>query len=231
MVTKSKLISDMNREDRPREKALRDGFAALSDAELMALIFSTGIKGKNVIELCQEIIDDNHGHLSPIMEMSPQEFIDRYKGIGPAKALTFLAALQIGARATADRYSCTPMSDSSIAHQYMKRRFYNLDHEQFWALMLKQNNTVIKDVRIGQGGLTATLVDIRVLMREAITCRAVSIILFHNHPSGNLKASISDINLTKKIAEACKTLDIRLLDHIIVHNDTFYSFSDNGDMP
>ena len=224
------LMADMPVDSKPREKALAHGIKSLTDAELMALIFATGIKGKSVVQMCEEILDDNQRHISKVARMDVKEFMNRYKGIGPAKALTMLAALELGSRASSDalKVEKVQIRNSSIAYDYMRPYLDGLDHEEFWMLLLKQNAQPIRPVRIGQGGLTATAVDVRVLLREAITANAPSIMVFHNHPSGNLSPSQQDIVLTEKICEAAKILDIRVLDHIIIGIEQYYSFNDEG---
>lgn len=231
------LIADMDASERPREKALNHGIKSLTDAELMALIFSTGIKGKSVIQLCREILDDNDGHISRVAEIDTREFMRRYAGIGPAKALTLLAALELGHRSVADSVSVQSrvINSSAAAAKYMYRFLSGLDHEEFWVLMLRKNLTVLREMRIGQGGLAGTVVDVQMIGREVILSKAAGVMLFHNHPSGNPRPSQQDITLTKKIAEALALFDVRLLDHIIIRNgispdetDGFYSFYDNG---
>lgn len=226
-------ITDMAQDARPREKALKTGIKSLSDIELMAILFSTGIKGKNVLQLCEEILRDNGFHLSKVARFSATEFKTKYSGIGIAKALTLLAALELGARAAADaiRVDDPQMSSSELVYNYTRDIFSNLVHEEFWILLLRQDNRVIKPVKIGQGGLASTAVDIRVIMRESLAANASAIILLHNHPSGNLKPSQQDINLTKKISDGAKLLDLRVLDHVVVSPKGFYSFNDHGMMP
>lgn len=227
------LIADMPDENRPREKALTNGIKSLTDAELMAIIFATGIKGKSVVQMCEEILADNDRHISRVANMDVREFMQRYKGIGPAKALTMLAALELGARSAADavRVLDPPINNSEVATNYMKPHLYNLDHEEFWILLLKNNLKAIRPVRIGQGGIAFTAVDIKVVMREALVGGASAMMLFHNHPSGNKNISPQDIALTKKICDAAKIMEIRVLDHIVFCGDSVYSFHDEGKMP
>lgn len=224
------LIADMAEELRPREKALRHGIKSLTDAELMALIFATGIRGKGVVAMCSEILDDNRGHLSQIAEMDAPEFIERYKGIGPAKALTLLAALELGSRSVADsvRRSNEQIFSSEAAAKIMVPHLAYLDHEEFWILLLRHNLSPIRPIRIGQGGLTATVVDIKMLMRQIILAKASAVMLFHNHPSGTLKPSPQDRQLTQRITDACRLMDVRMLDHIIIAGGSHFSFHDNG---
>lgn len=231
------LIADMDASERPREKALTHGIKALTDAELMALIFSTGIKGKSVVQLCREILDDNDGHISRVAEIDTREFMRRYSGIGPAKALTLLAALELGHRSVADAVEVQTriMNSSTNAAKHMYRFMAGLDHEEFWVLMLRHNLTVLREMRVGQGGMSGTVVDVKVLAREVLLSKASAIMVFHNHPSGNPKPSMQDMTLTKRIKDAMSMIDVKLLDHIILRSgispdcsDGFYSFYDNG---
>lgn len=235
--TDTRLIADMEADERPREKALKHGIKSLTDAELMAIVFATGIRGKSVVQMCREILDDNGGHTSRIADMDAREFMRRYKGVGPAKALTLLAALELGKRSVADaaRVQSQKITSSRAAAAYMHPVLSGLDHEEFWVLMLRRNLTPLREFRVGQGGLTATVVDIKILAREVLASGASAIMLFHNHPSGELSASIQDIQLTEKISGAMRLFDINVLDHIILANGRspldeagFYSFHDNG---
>ncbi len=224
------LMRDIDPSVRPREKAMRDGLDSLSDAELMAIVFATGMQGKNVVQLSEDILRDNRGHLSRLMRMSVKDMCRRYKGIGPAKALTLLAALKLGERTMADavRDDDTQLLSSAGAYGYMAPRLAPLPHEEFWALYLSRSNRVISERRIGQGGVSGTFVDVRLLVKGALEELASSIIVFHNHPSGNLRPSQQDISLTKKIRDAAALFDIRLNDHIIVASGSYFSFHDEG---
>lgn len=214
----------------PREKMMAGGIKTLTNAELMALLFTTGIKGKPVIELCEDILKDNRGHLSLVTKLSVKELCERYKGIGQAKAIILLAALELGARSIADEKSMDnpQIVSSTLGAEIMRHRFLNLDHEEFWVMYLNNQNRIIRETRVSQGGITATLVDPKVVLRTALECGATGIILFHNHPSGSLNPSIHDDHLTRKIKEGTTILEIRLLDHIIVTNTSHYSYRDNG---
>ena len=224
------LMRDLDPSVRPREKAMRDGLDSLSDAELMAIVFATGMQGKNVVQLSEDILRDNRGHLSRLMRMSVKDMCRRYKGIGPAKALTLLAALKLGERTVADavRDDDTQLLSSAGAYGYMAPPLAPLPHEEFWALYLSRSNRVISERRIGQGGVSGTFVDVRLLVKGALEELASSIIVFHNHPSGNLRPSQQDISLTKKIRDAAALFDIRLNDHIIVASGSYFSFHDEG---
>lgn len=214
----------------PREKAMAHGLKSLSDTELMAIIFGTGMKGLSVIEMSQNILNCNNGHLSDIAAMSPKDFCKQYKGIGPAKALTLLAGIELGLRAAADaaKKPKTPITSSDSAYQIMRQHIQNLDHEEFWVLMMNNAAIPVAEVQIASGGQTATVVDIKILLRKALEYKATRMIVFHNHPSGNPHPSMQDDSLTKKIREAAKLLDIRLDDHIIITPSAYYSYNDNG---
>lgn len=224
------LIRDMAESERPREKAIMHGVESLSDAELMAIIFATGIKGKSVVQLCKEILDSKDGHLSKVTKMSVKELCNTYKGIGQVKAITLLAALQLGARAAKDAMVVEEVviSSSRVAYDLMRHRFERIQHEEFWVLLIDRAGHMIRDVRISQGGTAATVVDVKLIMKSAIESLAASIILFHNHPSGALRPSIEDDRLTKRIKEASAILDIRVSDHLIVTSTSYYSYADQG---
>lgn len=227
------LIAQMPAEQRPREKALRDGIKSLSDAELMAIIFGTGIKGKSVVQLCAEILGQYDGHLSQITAMDAHEFMSRHRGIGPAKALTLIAALELGVRAAHDAAAISQraMTTSQAAYDYMNRFMSELDHEEFWVLLLRRNLKPLRHFMAGRGNAAQTTVDIRHIVREALISKASAMILFHNHPSGALNPSSADIDLTNRISQAARYFDIRVLDHIVVGAPGYFSFNDEGKMP
>ena len=214
----------------PREKAMAQGVKALTNKELMAIIFGTGTQGKSVFDLCDEILSAKEGHLSLVATLDWRDFIREFKGIGPAKALTLLAALELGTRAGRDALTLrnTAIDSSRKAYEYMLPEMFNLDHEEFWLLLLNNSNRPIKRLRVGQGGLNSTMADVRIILREALLAKAPAMIAFHNHPSGTLKPSMHDDQLTNRIKEAAKLMEIRLLDHIIVTDADFYSYNDNG---
>lgn len=222
----------MSKELLPREKALANGMKVLSDAELMAILFGTGIQGKDVFALCREILQEHEGHLSRVARMSAHEFMERYKGIGPAKALTLLAGLELGVRAAADELMSEDpkITGSRVAFEYMHHNMYNLDHEEFWVLLLKNNLRPLRAFKAGQGGLSMTAVDVKIVVREALVSNSTAMMLFHNHPSGELRPSSHDAALTKKIVNAAALFDIRVLDHIIIGRNEYFSFHDEGVM-
>lgn len=228
--TPGTLIRDLEPDLRPREKAMRLGLDSLSDAELMALIFATGLRGKSVVQLSQEILNDHQGHMSRLMRLSVKDICKRYKGIGTAKALTLLAALKLGERTVADALTTAdePITSSESAYHHVAHRLVALDHEEFLAMFLNQAGRIISVRRIGQGGVAGTLVDVRLLAKAAVEELASSVIAFHNHPSGNLLPSRQDEALTQKIRDGLALLDIRFNDHIIVAPGGYWSFHDHG---
>ncbi len=225
-------IREMPEEQKPREKALTHGVGSLSDAELMAIVFATGIRGKSVLRMSEEIIDGFDGHISRLAALDVKELCKRFKGIGPAKALTLLAGVELGVRAAKDdaRLAAAekPLTSPETIWNLMKDELQGLEHEEFWVLFLKQSGHLIKKEQIGRGGLSATLADVRLILREALLCLASSIILVHNHPSGNLRPSEQDKILTRKLKEAAKFHEIRVFDHIIFTDKDFFSFHNEG---
>lgn len=221
------LIRDMAEDQRPREKALRHGIKSLSNAELMAILFGTGMRGKSVITLSEEILRDNDNHLSRVARLSVKDFMNRYKGVGMAKAISILAALELGSRSAADAASITQpvINSSKIAVEVMRHHFERLPHEEFWVMLLSQAGKVIREVCVSRGGISLTAVDVKLILKSAIENYASAMILFHNHPSGALKPSPQDDALTRKICEAARLLDIRVNDHIIITDGAHYSLS------
>lgn len=228
--TPTLLIRDLPLERKPREKAIAQGFDALTDAELMAIIFSTGIKGKSVLQLSEDILRDNDGHLSMLMRMTPQQIMERYKGIGQAKAVTLLAALHLGERSRADcvERQKEKICTSELAFRKMAPVFLGLDHEEFWLLLLNRALMPLKSVRLGVGGLSATVVDAKVAVRAALDAYASAVIMLHNHPSGNTMPSPQDDVITRKVNDAMALFDIKVNDHLIVTDGDYYSYHDNG---
>lgn len=226
------LFSKADKGSLPRERALRDGFGSLSDAEIMAILLGTGTKGKNVLDLSHEILNSHKGHLSELASMTVNEITDRYSGIGQSKALSLLASLELGRRAAQDaaelQSARVAVRSSNDSYELMRHKMQHLDHEEFRILMLNNSLKRIKEVKISEGTSTVTLVDVKKIIKAMIDCGAVNVILFHNHPSGSLKPSAQDDTLTRKIVEATKLFDFRVLDHIIITLGGYYSYSDNS---
>lgn len=228
------LIRDMAEDERPREKALKSGIKSLTNTELMAILFGTGIRGKSVLRLCEEILADNDNHISNVARLSISDFTRRYKGVGQAKAISILAALELGSRASEDFFmkDNPTINTAQKAVEAIKRNFAGLPHEEFWVMLLSQSGKVIRNVCVSRGGVSMTAVDIKIVLKSAIENLASAMILFHNHPSGNLNPSIQDDNLTKRICDGAKAIDIRVNDHIIINDGgDFYSYHDHKRLP
>ncbi|MCI5743570.1 RadC family protein [Phocaeicola faecicola] len=221
-------INQWAEEDRPREKMMLHGAGALSNAELLAILIGSGSTDESAVELMRKVLADYRNSLSELGKSGVEELC-RYKGIGPAKAITLLAASELGRRrkeeGTLERLQVRSSED-------IYRLFYplmcDLPVEECWVLLLNQAGKVIDRIRISQGGLASTAVDIRCVLREALIRRAVSMVLCHNHPSGNLRPSREDDRLTESLRQAAVTVNLRLLDHVIVTDGKYYSYADEG---
>lgn len=221
-------INQWAEEDRPREKMMLHGAGALSNAELLAILIGSGSTDESAVELMRKVLADYRNSLSELGKSGVEELC-RYKGIGPAKAITLLAASELGRRrkeeGTLERLQVRSSED-------IYRLFYplmcDLPVEECWVLLLNQAGKVIDRIRISQGGLASTAVDIRCVLREALVRRAVSMVLCHNHPSGNLRPSREDDRLTESLRQAAVTVNLRLLDHVIVTDGKYYSYADEG---
>ena len=221
-------IKSWAEEDRPREKLSSQGRRSLTDAELIAILIGSGSRTESAVELSKRILHHYGNDLNNLGKASINE-LSNFKGIGEAKAISIIAALEIGRRRN-DTEVKTPdtIRGSKDTFNIMRRLLVDLNHEEFWLVLLAQSGKVIAKELISKGGLTGTVADPKIIFNIALQHHAVSIILVHNHPSGNLKASQQDIDLTKKIANAGKMLDINVLDHLIITNEGYYSFADEG---
>lgn len=214
--------------DRPREKLLSKGRQTLSDAELLAILIGSGNRTETAVELCKRILREINNDLNRLGKLSISELM-QYKGIGEAKAVTIIAALELGRRRKKDSSENRVAFDSSKkVFQYLHHHFIDLPHEEFWVLTLNRANKVISKHFVSKGGLSNTIVDVRLIMKNAVNDLASSMILAHNHPSGNLHPSQSDKQITKKIKSAAQLFDITLLDHLIITDDNYFSFADEG---
>ncbi len=215
-------------DDRPREKLLQKGKLSLSDSELIAILLGSGSKNESAVELSKKILASVQNNLNQLGKLSVQQLC-KFKGIGPAKAVGIVAALELGRRRRLEEaLEQKKISSSQSVFEIMQPVIGELSHEEFWILYLNNSNKVIEQFQISKGGITGTLVDVRITLRKALELGAVSIILVHNHPSGNLKASEADKQLTKKLKTASESLDIKVLDHIIVTEKSYLSFADEG---
>ena len=219
-------ITDWALEDRPREKLIAKGRQALTDAELIAILIGSGNTEETAVELAKRILASVNNNLNALGKLSINDLM-KFKGIGEAKAISIVAALELGRRRKLAEIVEQKVTSPKIIFELMNPVLADLPHEEFWVIFLNRGNKIIDKQRIGQGGLHETTADIRLIMKAAIEKLATSIILCHNHPSGSLKASDADKQLTKKIIEAGKILDIAVLDHIIIGNESYFSFNDN----
>lgn len=217
-----------NEDDRPREKLLSKGKRALSNAELIAILLGTGSKEYSAVELSKHILDDSGGKLKEISRLSVADLTKR-KGIGPAKAIALIAALELGNRSgTEESRVRKKISCSRDVYLMFKPLLQDSSYEEFWILLLNRGNKILKSICISQGGLTGTVADPKKIFKTALEQYAASMILCHNHPSGNTKPSESDIRLTQKLKKAGSFLDLPVIDHIIVGEDSYFSFADEG---
>lgn len=216
----------------PRERAMKHGLRTLSNAEIVAILLGSGIAGKNVMDIANEICTGNDGHISLLSALTPKEMAKMFDGIGPSKALSLLAALELGRRAAEDaaqiQLAAKPITDSNTSYELMRHHFTGLTHEEFWVLALNNGLKRITDFRVNTGTATLTVVDVRKIILGLLENGATAGAVFHNHPSGSLKPSNHDDTLTKKIIEAARLFDIRIVDHLIITETGFYSYSDNG---
>lgn len=215
-------------EDRPREKSLKHGFKALSDAELIAILIGSGNSKETAVELSRRILNGFGNDLMELGHASVDKLME-YKGIGEAKAINILAALELGRRQQLPSANKRAKIQSSLdIHQIMKPLLCDIQHEEFWVLFLDRSNNVIDKKCISQGGISSTIIDIRIIMKMGIEKLASALILTHNHPSGNISPSHEDISITKKCKEAGLLVDIAVIDHIIIGRESYYSFADEG---
>jgi len=224
----SNSIKNWASDDQPREKLFTKGAAALSDSELLAILISNGYRERSAVELAKEILKLGNNNLNELGKQSLAAF-QKIKGIGEAKAITIAAALELGRR----RHASMPLEKTAIRTsrdiaEYVRTMIKDYGHEVFAVVFLNQANRVNHFEIISKGGITGTVADPRVILKKALDAEATSIILCHNHPSGNLKPSRADEELTAKIKEAARYLDIKVMDHLIVSEQGYYSFSDEG---
>ena len=230
MENTSYSIKHWAEDDRPREKLLNKGKFVLSDSELIAILIGSGNREKSAVELSKEILADSNNNLIELTKLSVKE-LTKFKGIGEAKAISIIAALELGKRRRAQETLEKPKIQSSkAAFEIVYPHLSDLAHEEFWVLLMSNSNKLLTKKRISVGGINGTVADGKIIFKEAIEQSAIGIILCHNHPSGNLEASEADISLTNKLFKAGKLLDINVLDHIIVAGETYLSFADEGMM-
>lgn len=227
-MTKRLTITEWAEDDRPREKLMMKGATALSDAELLAILIGSGNREETAVELCRRILGDNHNNLNELARLS---FVDlqKYKGIGEAKAITLIAALELGKRRRSEEaVERKKITSSKDLFEVFASKLEDLNHEEFWAVFLNGANKVMEVVNLTKGGMRQTVVDVPMLLRLALEKSAHAIAVSHNHPSGENNPSGEDATITQKIKKGCEAIGLQLLDHLIIAGNSYYSFADEG---
>lgn len=220
-------ISKWSEEDRPREKLMQKGKEALSNAELIAILIGSGSRSESAVDLSRRILK-SAGSLNALAKLTLAQLME-FKGIGDAKAVTIISALELGRRRRIEKsVELVTVISSKMVFDIMQPIIGELGHEEFWVLFLNNSSKVLSKSKLSKGGITGTIVDIRLVFKLAFECGATSLILCHNHPSGNLKPSDADKQITKKIKIAGDSLDVKVLDHLIITETKYYSFVDEG---
>lgn len=219
-------IKNWSQDDQPREKLRDKGKTFLSDAELVAILIGSGNKTESAVDLSKRILASVNNNLNALGKLSIKQLM-QFKGIGEAKAISITAALELGRRRRLeDTFSSEKITSSRTVFTIMQPILGELPHEEFWILYLNNSNKILQKTQLSKGGITGTLVDVRLVLKNALEVGATSIILCHNHPSGTLKPSTSDKEITKKLKTAAESLDIKVLDHLIVTEKAYFSFAD-----
>ena len=221
-------INQWAEEDRPREKMAAQGAQALSNAELLAILIGSGSTKESAVELMKRVLNDCSNNLNTLGKKSIEE-LTAYNGVGPAKAITILAACELGKRRQMEKAEeRADLRSADAIYSHMHPMMQDLDVEQAWVLLMNRNFKLIKKLCISHGGLSETAVDVRIIIREALLANATIIVLCHNHPSNNTRPSADDDRLTKKLKEACDTMRLYLADHVIITDGGYYSYNDEG---
>lgn len=230
MYKNNTTIKAWAEEDRPREKLQNKGRAALTNAELLAIVLGSGTKIKSAVELAQEILTANKNNLYQLGKMSQTELM-QFSGVGEAKAISIIAVLELGRRRTSAEIPPSPkISQAKDVYNHVKRDFQDLEHEEFRVLGLSRSNKILGNKLISKGGRSGTVADGKLIFKELLDMKASSCILLHNHPSGKLMPSAPDIDLTKRFVQFGKLIDLPVLDHLIIADTGYYSFVENGKM-
>ena len=217
-------------EDRPREKLLKKGIQSLSNAEIIALLIGSGTKNESAVELSRRILKNVNNNLNELGKLGVNELI-KNKGIGEAKAITIIAALELGKRRKiSEILEKKKITQSNDVFEFFQPVLGDLPHEEFWILLLNRANRIIEKKKISQGGVSGTVIDVKVILKHAIENLSSSLILCHNHPSGNKTPSNADNTITRKLVEAGDIMDIKILDHIIIADTAYYSYADEGNL-
>ena len=221
-------INQWAEEDRPREKMMALGPQALSDAELLAILIGSGSTKESAVDLMKRVLNDCRNNLNTLGKMTVRQLCE-YNGIGEAKAITILAACELGKRRQMEKPEERPdVGTATRIYNHMHPLMQDLDVEEFWLLMMNQNYRLIRQMRISHGGITEVSVDVRIIMREAVLANATIIAVCHNHPSGSLSPSQSDNDITRKIKAACDVMRIHFLDHVIITDGAYFSYHEEG---
>lgn len=229
-MTKRLTITDWADDDRPREKLMKKGATALSDAELLAILIGSGNTEETAVELCRRILNDNHNNLNELARLSISD-LERYKGIGEAKAITLISALEIGKRRRSQEVlERQKITESRDLFELFGSIMEDLNHEEFWIVFLNGANKVMETTNLTKGGMRQTVVDVPILLRLALEKSAHAVAVAHNHPSGESNPSREDLSITQKIKNGCEAIGVRFLDHIIIAGRSYYSFADEGKM-
>ncbi len=228
MTYSNNTIKSWAAEDRPREKLILKGTKALSTAELLAILIGSGSRDRSAVQLAQEILGFYANNLQELSKASVKD-LSSFKGIGEAKAISIIAALEIARRKqNSQAKTLQKIESSKDAYQIISPFIADLQHEEFWILLLNRNNRVIGQKQISSGGVSGTVVDPKVIFKVALEHLASAIILSHNHPSGNLKPSRQDLDITKKLHLAGNAIEVKVLDHLIISQEGYFSFADEG---
>ncbi|NPA68381.1 MAG: JAB domain-containing protein [Chlorobi bacterium] len=226
-ATQKTSIKNWAEDDRPREKLLQKGIESLSDAELIAILISSGNKKESAVELAKRILANNKNNLNELAKLTINDLL-KYNGIGEAKAISIVAALELGKRRRiSDILEKKQIKNSKDVFEIFSQKLGDLPYEEFWAIMLNRANKIKEIKKISSGGISGTVADIKIILKTALIKNASAIIVCHNHPSGNIIPGKDDKELTEKLKIACKYVEITLLDHIIVSDKKYFSFADN----
>lgn len=221
-------IKSWSDDDKPREKLVQKGKSVLSDAELIAILIGSGSRNESAVQLSKRILAAANNNLNDLGKLSLSQ-LKSFKGIGEAKAVTIAAALEIGRRRRGeDGQIITKIQSSNSVFELLQPLLGELQHEEFWIVYLNNSNKVLHKAQLSKGSITGTLVDVRLVMKQALELGAVALILAHNHPSGTLKPSAADKQITQKLKTVGETLDIKVLDHLIITQKEYFSFADEG---
>jgi DNA repair protein RadC len=223
-------IKNWSDDDKPREKLVQKGKSVLSDAELIAILIGSGSRNESAVELSKRILASVNNNLNELGRLSIKQLM-AFKGIGVAKAVTIAAALEMGRRRRGEEaQKIIKIQSSKSVFELLQPIIGELEHEEFWIVYLNNSNKVLHRAQLSKGGITGTLVDVRLVMKQALELGAVALILAHNHPSGTLKPSAADKQITQKLKTAAEVLDIKVLDHLIITQKEYFSFADEGEL-